>query len=289
MKTFVELANSEKLQYIIPPVTYKYRDWDKDFHKSILTKQEIYFSSAYEFEDELDCRFPVEFDFSYEDIEKRMLFDFKGRKDTTLNLDQIKSLAKYAYKERFDTTDKRESRRKQFYELFNHSIGIYCVSCRNDNTHMWKKYANDFNGICVGTAFYDCRDELLDSNIGGRNINYVDENFPPLKYVGALEENKDYALEIFFMDMVFTKYDSWSQEEEFRLFKIFIEDRLDKIPTSSRLLKIPKPCFKEIIFGANLSPQSKREIVIVCDQEGLNVKFSVACPDVDNLVRIDEY
>lgn len=41
-----------------PDIIYKYRSWNKKFHKDILLKNEVYMSSPNDFNDPFDCRIP---------------------------------------------------------------------------------------------------------------------------------------------------------------------------------------------------------------------------------------
>lgn len=39
----------------LQPVVFKYRSWNNDFHKTILTNQTVYYARPSEFEDNKDC------------------------------------------------------------------------------------------------------------------------------------------------------------------------------------------------------------------------------------------
>ena len=41
-----------------PDIIYKYRSWNKEFHRNILLKNEVYMSSPNDFNDPFDCRIP---------------------------------------------------------------------------------------------------------------------------------------------------------------------------------------------------------------------------------------
>ena len=45
-----------------PDVLYKYRVWEHDYHKRILTEDEIYFASSADFNDPFDCAIPIRYD-----------------------------------------------------------------------------------------------------------------------------------------------------------------------------------------------------------------------------------
>jgi hypothetical protein len=48
----------------IPPMLYKYRSWQDNYHKTILTRQEVFMSPPSWFEDEKDCRVYRKLDFT---------------------------------------------------------------------------------------------------------------------------------------------------------------------------------------------------------------------------------
>ena len=45
----------DKIKFKYPTVLYKYRCWDNDLHKKILTEKKLYLASPKEFEDKHDC------------------------------------------------------------------------------------------------------------------------------------------------------------------------------------------------------------------------------------------
>lgn len=45
----------------MPSILYKYRNWKDDYHKGLLTHNEIYFASPKDFNDPYDCRITERF------------------------------------------------------------------------------------------------------------------------------------------------------------------------------------------------------------------------------------
>lgn len=43
----------------LPEVVYKYRDWNNNFHKKIITNREVFFAAPTSFEDPLDCKLDI--------------------------------------------------------------------------------------------------------------------------------------------------------------------------------------------------------------------------------------
>ncbi|HTA27228.1 MAG TPA: hypothetical protein VK809_05535 [Bacteroidia bacterium] len=42
-----------------PPVVYKYRDWNNNFHKRTVLNLELFLSSPSNFNDPFDCKIPI--------------------------------------------------------------------------------------------------------------------------------------------------------------------------------------------------------------------------------------
>jgi hypothetical protein len=53
---FEEVAH--KIAERTPPIIYKYRDWEKDFHETIITKRDLYFAQPHTLNDPYDVRPP---------------------------------------------------------------------------------------------------------------------------------------------------------------------------------------------------------------------------------------
>jgi len=123
-----------------PPILYKYRDWDNEFHKRIITNQEIYFSSADQLNDPYDCALPL-----------RMNREQLTRENIVLKCSQLISsehpewddskVQMEANKEAdagrmFDEAHLK-SVEKDGQKKLNEFLGIFCVSSLYDNFLMW--------------------------------------------------------------------------------------------------------------------------------------------------------
>ena len=59
LKITTELTDGLKFDY--PPILYKYRDWENDYHKEVLTNGTLYLASPSSFEDIKDCNVPEKY------------------------------------------------------------------------------------------------------------------------------------------------------------------------------------------------------------------------------------
>jgi hypothetical protein len=267
------------IKAIIPPILYKYRTWDNPdfpFHKTILTGQNLYFSPADDFSDPSDCRFPVKFDFTKERIEAYFMHDL--RKSGWTNA-QINAFAEYKYKEDFGTTAKLDQKKRDFYKMFNQSLGILCLCHQNKVLSMWSEYADNFNGFCVGLSLGEQSEDLVNNIIFGGKVDYVEHDFPALDYVWEFDK-KDQDLIVFFRNLIMTKYENYLHEDEYRFGKYLLDARTRNITPKDRTYTLAKSAYKEVVFGHKLAPKAIEEIVEVCEKQHLKVEFKMAYPGV---------
>lgn len=282
-------SSLENVKEHFPAITYKYRDWNDSKHKTIITKQQVYFappSIFWKFGDPFDCRFPVEFDFSYEANRPALEGGYPYDKSSMTRRD-----LEFELKRQHRVNTETEAAQKQFiqnyYDLSNHHLGILSITGRNDNLKIWESnYAVDFNGFCVGIDFRECLNELAKAGIGGGTVSYVASDTAPLKYVSTYNRNSDEVI-AHHIELTHTKYKQYTFEEEYRLTKRFFSNKLwSNIPNEDRLFTVPKECFKTVTFGYKMPEASRQEIVQACTEQGLVVDFNVASPSEDGLVLI---
>lgn len=279
---------ANEIEALFPPILYKYRTWANPLHQTILTQQQVYFSPAEDFPDPSDCRFPVEHHFSVERTEAIARYDIRVNKNLAWTEEQIKALARYHFNEAFGTPEKQELKKREFYQLFNHNVGILCLCQKNNVPSMWGEYGQDFNGFCVGLSLSAHYEELMRNFIFGGYVTYVDLNFPPLKYVWA-DEAKGYDMELFFLRLITTKYENFKHEDEYRLCKYF-PNRLRRIITpQDRLFTVPKSAYKEVIFGSGMTKPAINEVIEVCENQNLKVQYLMASPNSDDYANVEPY
>lgn len=284
---FTELTE-EEAQAFIPDMLYKYRDWNNPYHQSILSNRQVYFSAAEEFDDPHDCRFPVDFDFSYPTAEEFFFHNVRVVHRRPWSDDQIKAMARYHYREGFGTPEKQAAKRKAFYDIFNGRHGVLCLCKSGAVSSMWDEYANKFDGFCVGISLSNHLAYLSRNRIFGSDVTYVSPSFPPLKYVMAHKATSEETAS-FFMRLIETKYENFKNEDEYRLVKLFEGAFLDKVHKQERLVELPQAAYNEVIFGYRMNKYAIRQIIDTCDAQGLKVNYKVASPDGKGGVLIEPY
>jgi len=130
------------------------------------------------------------------------------------------------------------------------AIGICSFSETNDHELMWAHYANQFKGICIEYYF----PHLLKA-LGGEcdfvRIFYNEKThrvFP-----------KSVSDPLIAKRLLATKSHRWLYEREWRLMT----------PTNGRLPLGRGDCISRVFLGNRITDQAKRELVRVCEQQGI--------------------
>lgn len=251
-----------------PPIVYKYRSWQNNYHKNLLLYNELYFASPKDFNDPFDCRIPPNFiDLPYKEKEQYFNNFIKNR----INKDQPSKIQIIAgFKKEFDD---HKGFQKQIEELTFTSqdkyYGIISLSCIWNSILMWSIYSNSHKGFCVG--FWE--EKLRTYGLAGRikQVSY-NEKFPNLKPFVA-KKAEDMIKPIFIQ--LFTKSLDWQFEQEYRLVNNYFDN--DPLPFE-RLIYIPDDIFAEVILGINILALDREEILKICKFKNIPVYQAVKKP-----------
>lgn len=227
---------------------YKYRSCKNiDFIEEIISENKIWAASPLDFNDPFDC----------------IPFMDAGKN----NRDFIK-WAKQAIDKRLPRPERClffKEIKKKMNKSPNHLIdcwrtlmgeyGVVSFASEFDNLLMWSHYADDHKGVCIEFSLADVRE------IEGLGV------------VGAVEYNQDRPTMSLFSEIVlqiissddnsehlysllkqalFTKYEGWAYEKEWRWIK--------RIDNGNRHIILPQGCISRIIMGVSSSQQDKTKI-----------------------------
>lgn len=231
----------------LPPLIYKYREWENDFHKTILTKDEVWFAHPKSLNDPYDIRTKVRFDFS--ELENPLFFEkMKEGLKSILNWAPESYEFKTFCRNHFEIIKSNpENYFQENYLLMRDSniydeMGVFSLTFNCLNPSMWIFYSNHFRGICIG---FSTPSLLSDLQQNAAPVEYSDELF-----VHSFLKNE----RITAMDSFFIKERKWVYEEEYRLFTYEINEQ------SPRAQPFSPTTIKEVIVGSNISKKSLKEI-----------------------------
>jgi hypothetical protein len=251
-----------------PKIVYKYRSWDDYKHKRILKDNEIYFSSAQDFNDPYDCRIPQNFSLLskeeiYQYISDLAVSQYSSIEKRGIDLKQII----YNLEKRFsDIENIQKERDKLEFEDFDKYYGILSLSCRWNSVLLWSHYANRHEGFCIGFHEEKLRNFLLPNAVGAGRVNYS-KNFPELKPRVIMNPDDKEIIKMRFTK-TYAKSLDWSHEKEYRIFINYFP----KVPdTCDRIIHFSDDIISEVIIGMKMQPDFREEIISICKEKNITV------------------
>ncbi len=220
-------------------VLYRYRHLQgkhREWTKQILIDSKLYFSSPLSFNDPFDCKILFQSSLSSKELKKR--FDTLLKKTLNSNWKQQKD---------FIIERVSESHSEKFVEYMTKSlqhevnnVGILSLSGVNDNILLWSHYAFGHAGLCIG---------FIATNVSpffglAQKVHYS-HNYPNIDILGTSPIE---MVEAFLL----TKAQDWKYEAEWRII-----DHNE----GPGLKQFPEELMTEIIFGARMSREDKKEVM----------------------------
>jgi len=242
-------------ELILPETIYKYRTWSNDIHKTIITDQVVYMSSPMDFEDTKDCRSLKRYDLLSDDEIYNYYFQNSLIKFPERTRQQHRLFAREWFKKSLmhhpeEVLKMQLEHLQEFADIF----GVLSLTANPTSEKMWTKYSEDHYGICVG---FD--PQIMFPYLGGGgSVEYYDEL--PIIY-----PNDSFDVERY--KQIFCKEKKWEFENEYRTTKTYRE----VASLEDRIIKLPKECFKEIIFGYNATDATIDEIRNICKEQDIKV------------------
>jgi len=247
-----------------PETLYKYRDWSNNNHRKLIAKQEIYFSKPSEFNDPFDGNIPVRWDLvTYEEcLEKNLEIINIAHKDK----DQRK-VREYAKKVTDEKTlwhpDRLAKERPEQLEKWNSIIGLYSLSSVPDNILMWSHYSFNHTGFVIG---FD-----TNSLIDDYDFDYIEPIIYQSEYptISGLDDTT-----IQFHKKFFHKSDLWGYEEEWRISKNHIKNRV---------IKLHRETINQLIIGCCVNLEQTKNIIKLGKKHlGTDIPIFKASKDENN-------
>lgn len=201
----VQRQEAEKLIKIIRPYPvkylYKYKSMESKGLEDVFLRRKIYLTDATKFNDPFECKPILTF---HQSSLKRAIFLKQLTKDRFPNADK-RSLKKLMKGKGILLTD--QDTLKKAYSGFVSTIGIYCLSEKNDDLLMWSHYSDSHRGLCLEfeasieeTLFWEAFKVIYQEDYP--TVNIMD--------IGKAEE---------FRKALLTKSTRWRYEEERRILK----------------------------------------------------------------------
>lgn len=269
----------DMMREISPPIVYKCRYWKDDFHKRLLTNQEIWFSHPADLNDLYDCRPPYKV--IYEGIEQggyEKLTKIIRETNRSWSSSRVKSEVDILWQRIIENP---EAYFEENYRNFTHTrskydkFGVFSASVNGLSEAIWEKYGDRHRGFCIGLKTVDLAKYLHTQNIACA-CNMVEYHNEPIEYHLMKEQGGN-----LFIEDLFRKSVDWSPEEEYRFLTI-------QIPTVlQRGIKIPKDIIAELLLGSEIDLESETQIrKVVYNSYGSSLPIFKLCWDNGGMMRV---
>lgn len=245
-----------------PAALYKYREFN-DYSLRLLSHNEVFFAAPQNLNDPLDCALPVRYDVGT--IQQMYDKNLKNLKELSPSMDrEERKILAMRMAETFYTNRDDERRREAYYQAIKEDInkdyGVLSLSSCNDSFLMWSHYCAGHQGFCVGfntALLFDFRDTLIYRGIPTlfKKVDY----YEPLPILNPFEMT-DEELSI---TLLFSKAQSWSYEQEYRL----IRGTYAGIGPNS-LLELRSDIIESVILGMKCSSENREKIKEILRNRG---------------------
>ena len=264
MKEIKVYENFEEIQEEIAAlphqVLYKYRTWENEYHRSIITKREIWFAEPHSLNDPYDMRPPYNFivdNINWEMFRKK-LYDAGRYWEPDLSEDELQEEVECRLKNaQIDPKAYFEANRKEYIDNPENyrNVGVFSCCVSGENEAMWAHYGNNHQGFAIGF------DTLELSRALNCTASYVTYDDTPIDIEILGDKRKSFGNEIF------QKASKWSSEEEFRFTTAGIGYY------RNRNLIYPPEIAIEVLFGINTAQETIDEVVAACQNSIPHVAF----------------
>lgn len=229
-----------------PKVLYKYRSWNNTYDKRFITEREVFMASPDLFEDKLDCKLPVRYDLMTVE-QAKLVYTRISKLDENLSRQQKrKRVRELLIKKDYLNPDFNENYQKIYFKGYFERLGVLSLTAENCLVSMWKKYADNHSGFCVG---YNSR-ILFNFLGGGGKVEYPNEL--PILLPDPIMSREEIRWK-----QVYFKEKKWEFEKEYRTQKFWQEPATK----SDRQISLPKEAFNCVILGKNMSESARTEII----------------------------
>jgi hypothetical protein len=251
-----------------PESLYKFRCFDKcDLHIRILTHNEIFFSSAAQFNDPFDCRISMQYTGTREEIVeywKKQIANSQFPLPPGIEGVDPEEM----YERGYFTSPEALELAKQFTKDFGaRALGVFCLTASYSNILMWSHYSSSHSGFVVGFSTLQLKQFCYDSTFGGGAITALEvvRYSRAMPQVNAYRHNQNERFEKQFL----TKAEDWCYEEEYRIL-------MQNGPNTKATL--PPNTITRVILGFQIDPSNRDRMIHVLRSRGDHLPLFQAQP-----------
>ncbi len=242
-----------------PVVLYKYRDWNSDYHRRVITHNEIYFASPQTLNDPFDIAIKPTFRMFTPEALTRIAEASYARR----NLSADEKTWRRANRRCVDIRDD-EAMQGAYIQWFgdfrDNCFGVCSLTSNPLKRTMWAHYAQGHTGFAVGfrTSTLQALEDAPSNARTGirlREVVYYDE-CPEIAWEQMLEDHAE------FNRYFLIKHSELAYEEEWRLLMLPVDEATATRPLSreERIVYLPEGAITNVVFGLRTGVEAKKEI-----------------------------
>jgi hypothetical protein len=132
-------------------IVYKYRVWENERHRRILTNNEIFFTSPRAFNDPFDCNIAYRLDLLSDSEIIRRYEHYLGIFYPDWDIEKVRNKARnWAEKGLLRNPENINRNRIWSKKYVENGYGIFSLAGNKDNILLWSHYADSHKGFCLG-------------------------------------------------------------------------------------------------------------------------------------------
>jgi Protein of unknown function (DUF2971) len=236
-----------------PSILYKFKAYgtslDRIRVRRMLTRGEIYFSRAPEFNDPFEMR-PRWVPRGRNSTELKKIFRAEVMKDAIGSRNQRRATAKKALENA--TPEKIRQNERAYHKVLKTKVDIFCMSSTRADLLMWAHYAESHTGLCIHI-------DATSMPFSAASAVHYSDGYPEIS-MPAEDPEESYKL------CLLTKAKSWASEREYRLLHI----RLPGCPSldlewQGPIAIVPLKIFTGVTLGARMPSSFRRSFLKLRD------------------------
>lgn len=243
-----------------PPIVYKYRTWEDDYHKRIITEREAWFAHPHTLNDPYDVRPPYNFvidEINWEEARTRIRAAGKYFEPHLSDRELEEEVERRMQDMQADPISYFQRNRGEYILEKQHydAIGVFSCCLSSENEPMWAHYGNNHAGFAVGFNTVELSRSLQCT------VGYINYDDTPVDYF--IFGNNNGIME----NELFQKSTRWRPEEELRFITAGIGLYRERASV------FPAQVVSEIVFGLNTSKEVQDQIVATASKNLPGIAF----------------
>lgn len=233
---------------ILPDTVYKYRRWNNEEHKRLLTHAELMFELPFNMDVGTELKYKIT------PLKGQQLLAFYQDKVKRLpqNLNKAerfkKAFAEFRISD-FKDFSKVQKAVEELVKEMNDNFGALCLGGSNNNNYLWDHYGSSGHGFCVGI---DPRRVVTDMSFFGGTMQYYPPGEEPTMRFPSINP-QTYSDDL--LNVILSLPECLEAEGEYRIAKL-----------NSGPISVSKEAIVEVVIGYAMGSDQEIELVNIVSE-----------------------